>query len=104
MSYSAKIKQAAQQIADRLQQRALRLETEIAKLEQEVTEKKAQRDMAHLAPERTRDFQPELGGHLQCPRCWIEDEVRSPMPPISGSADEDRFRCSKCHYELSFPA
>ena len=56
-----------------------------------------------LARERFACFQPEIDGRLQCPRCWIENELRSSLTKIRGTDRCELFGCDRCSLELAVP-
>jgi hypothetical protein len=90
MSYSAQVRMAASEIANEAKQRA---------------ETKAQLDAADLAYERLSRFEPEIGGTLQCPSCWIHYGSQAPLVaiPAINPATTPGFRCEGCDFSLSRP-
>ena len=64
--------------------------------------------MAHLhatdlAIERLNGFRAEIGGELQCPRCWVAQGVNSPLIATPSDDDTDWLKCRICNseYEVS---
>jgi uncharacterized small protein (DUF1192 family)/DNA-directed RNA polymerase subunit RPC12/RpoP len=99
MGVFEQLKQAAIEIADRLEARVSQLDREIAGLEQERAKKQAERDLASRAPQRLANFPVQVGSDYLCPRCWIEEGKRSPIAPIPSETRDDIFRCPLCSYE-----
>jgi hypothetical protein len=57
----------------------------------------------NLAQERLARFQPEIGGSLQCPRCWLQDELQSPLTKIRSTDRYEVVGCPRCDLELAVP-
>jgi transposase-like protein len=65
---------------------------EIAKVELE-----ARLLTANHALERLSSFVSIRGSDLQCPRCWINNEVIASLQPASGGdSGHDKFQCENC--------
>jgi transposase-like protein len=65
---------------------------EIAKVELE-----ARLHIANHALERLSSFVSIRGSDLQCPRCWINNEVIASLRPASGGDNgHDNFQCETC--------
>ncbi len=103
MSASGLIKQKAVEIANQIKESAAGLEKEKAQLELRALEIKARLQSASLTDKRAMHFRPEIGGKLQCPRCWVSNEVSTPLTPMSGTAKEDFFQCKTCGFQISIP-
>ena len=101
MSIASEIKHIATKMAVSAQHRLERLQEELAEVETRKTEIEAQLNAARLAPERVFNFQPQIARQYQCPRCWIEREVRSEINPIPSDTSDDLFRCRICHFEIT---
>ena len=87
--------------AEERKSRKAELEEEKVDLERRLTEINALLDEANLSAKRVYSFEPVTGGELQCPKCWIDKEVKSPMRPKAGeSADDDVFTCRSCGNRL----
>jgi hypothetical protein len=57
---------------------------------------------ASFAYERLAWFEPEIGGALQCPMCWIQHRSQAPLvaiPAVSPAATV-RFECERCDFHL----
>jgi transposase-like protein len=65
---------------------------EIAKVELE-----ARLHTANHALERLSSFVSIRGSDLQCPRCWVNNEVIASLRPASGGdSGHDNFQCETC--------
>jgi hypothetical protein len=100
MSIGDQLKKIAGNIAVQLEGRKSRLQAELMEIETRKAEIEAQLRAASLGPERVFNFQPQIGRHFQCPRCWVERGLKSPVNPIPSNTREDLFRCHTCHYDL----
>ena len=70
---------------------------EIAKVEIE-----ARLHIANQALERLSNFVSIRGSDLQCPRCWINNEVIANLRPASGGTTAyDSFRCETCKSDFN---
>jgi hypothetical protein len=80
------------------------LEDELADIEKRKAEIEANLSAAKVAHGRAATFEPEIGGNLQCPRCWIYDGNKVSVRPVPGTDKQDFFRCNKCEelYRFSF--
>jgi len=103
MLTAARVSQLAQERADQARWMADHYEALLRQLKIEEMDLEAKRRAANLSSKRLANFEPEIGGHLQCPHCWIDNETRSRLDPIPGTAGEDMFRCVECHFEISAP-
>jgi hypothetical protein len=105
MSYVARIRKIASQMASDADNRAMGLKRQLAELEVQIVQVETQLNAANLAYERLTRFEPELSGSLQCPGCWIDHETRSDMGaiPAANPSKDDAFRCHRCGLDLCFP-
>jgi hypothetical protein len=105
MSYVARIRKVASQIASEADNRATALRRKLAESEVQIVQVETQLNTANLAYERLTRFEPELSDSLQRPRCWIDRETRSDMGaiPAANPSKDDAFRCHRCGFDLSFP-
>jgi hypothetical protein len=103
MAHATHIKNVAEEFASFADQRTVYLKRELADMKVQKADIEAQLHAAHLAHERLANFQPEIGGNLQCPRCWIEHAKQSPLVSIPSTDGEDSFRCHTCNLDLSVP-
>jgi hypothetical protein len=101
MSIGDQFKKIAGSIAIEFEGRISRLQAELTEIETRKAEIETQLRAVSLGPERVFNFQPQIGGKFQCPRCWVERGLKSPVNPIpSKNPREDLFRCHTCHYDL----
>jgi hypothetical protein len=86
MSYAERVRAAATGLAKTLKQAA---------------ETQEQQDAANLAYQRAVSFQPEIGGMLHCPECWIQYGSLAPLVAVPGVAPgAPAFRCEGCDFKL----
>ena len=87
MSYATQLRMAASEIANKAKRDA---------------ETQAQLDAAQLAYQRLAQFEPVIGGTLQCPGCWIGYGSHAPLVAVPGVSPgaPDVFRCSGCGFDL----
>jgi hypothetical protein len=57
---------------------------------------------ASVAYERLARFEPEIGGTLQCPTCWIQYGSQASLVAIPAVAPTPtvRFSCEGCDFRL----
>jgi len=87
--------------ADRLKAKQSRLQIQLLELESRKADLEAQMRSADKAPERVLSFTPQIDGEYQCPRCWVEHELRSRLKPIPGDTAPGVFRCQACRLEFN---
>jgi DNA repair exonuclease SbcCD ATPase subunit len=101
VSYASELVQQAKILATSASSRAATLERDLAQIEKRKSELQTQLHAAHLAQKRLDRFVPELGGELQCPRCWIDHGNFASLRPVGGGTEShDIFRCNTCHAEF----
>jgi hypothetical protein len=61
----------------------------------------ARLQIANHALERLGSFVSIRGNDLQCPRCWITNEVIANLRPASGSDSAQQFRCETCKSDFN---
>ena len=103
MSAIIQIKQAAIEIANDIQERALNRKKELAEIKLRQAQIETQLESAQLCRNRLANFVPEIGGNLQCPRCWVVNETRTALTPTQGDGAVDRFKCKVCHWGIELP-
>jgi hypothetical protein len=101
MPYVREIGKFAAEIGRHAEQRSLNLKHQLADVMARKAEIEAHLVSTTLLQDRLGRFQPEIGGRLQCPRCWIDRETRSSLAGAPSTEREDSFRCDKCGFELS---
>jgi hypothetical protein len=97
MSARAIIVEEAKETAGLLERQTDVLRHDLKKIEARKTELETQLTVAKLCYERIATFEPEIGGNLQCPRCWIYNNVRSTMQAILSPRQEDVLKCDNCN-------
>jgi hypothetical protein len=93
MPYVMEIRKFAAEIARHAEQRSVYLKHELADMTARRAEIEAHLHSTTVLQERLVRFQPEIGGSLQCPRCWVDRETRSSLTEAPSSEKEDSFRC-----------
>jgi hypothetical protein len=90
MSFADQVRKAADEIAKKVGRHA---------------EAAGQSDAASLAYQRLATFQPEIGGVLQCPECWIHWGSQAPLVaiPAINPAATPGFGCEGCDFSVSPP-
>jgi hypothetical protein len=91
------------EIGHHAEQRSVYLRHELAVMTARRAEIEAHLYSTTMLQERLGRFQPEIGGSLQCPRCWVDRETRSSLTEAPSMKKEDSFRCNKCGFDLSIP-
>lgn len=91
-----KLLEDADNIANRCKELILARQRQLQKIEDEI-------HAASLCDRRRPDFQPEVDGVYQCPRCWMKEGKKSPLVPVSGTDEYEAFRCKECRSEWIDP-
>ena len=86
-------------LTDRIRQTAI----EVAKRMMRQAENDGNIEAASLAAQRLARFEPQIGGTLQCPTCWIQYGSQAPLVAIPGinPAISPEFRCEGCDFSTS---
>ena len=95
---------AIRELEEQLHGKKLRMEKELVAVEANRDALLAERDSISRAKERRLNFRLMLGGDYQCPSCWITNEDRSAMRPVTSRADDDYFECRFCGYGIQIPS
>jgi hypothetical protein len=85
-------------LTDRIRQTAI----EVAKRMTRHAENDGNIEAASLAAQRLARFEPEIGGTLHCPTCWIQYGSLAPLvavPAVSPAATLG-FKCEGCDFHL----
>jgi len=72
------------------------LEAEFRDIEKRKSEIEARLQAGNLAFERLGNFDPRIGADFQCPRCWVQKEIRSGLHPVGSNTRDDILRCGVC--------
>lgn len=102
MSLAVELRVLCQKLADDAQGRVARMKAELAELEERKVKIQSDLTLTGHAFQRALNFQPQIDGKLQCPRCWVDNELRTALTPIPSDAGDDMFRCRACHFEHRF--
>ena len=100
------LQELASETAAEIEQEARALQPERLKIQARLQEIERITNSARFALQRLVNYRTDIGGERQCPRCWVRDEVRSPMPAIGRSETDDHpptfdgFRCRNCRLEV----
>jgi hypothetical protein len=98
-----RVRERAAEILGRQQADARVAESVLRSIRRQQIELEATIHNVNLAQQRLVHFQPEIDGRLQCPRCWIENELRSSLTKIRGTDRYELFGCDRCSLELAVP-
>jgi hypothetical protein len=98
-----RVRERAAEILGRRQGDARVAESVLRSIKRQQIELEAAIHNVNLAQQRLVHFQPEIDGRLQCPRCWIENELRSSLTKIRGTDRYELFGCDRCSLELAVP-
>ena len=78
------------------------LQRKLSAIETAKVEIEARLHVANHALERLSGFVSVRGNDLQCPRCWINNEVFASLRPASGGTTAyDNFRCETCKSDFN---
>ena len=102
MSARALIEEEVTYLAGLLDRQADVLRNDLKKIEARKTDIETQLTVANLCYERIATFEPEIGGNLQCPRCWIYNNIRATMRTIPSLGQEDILKCDNCNLASPF--
>ena len=101
MDAKTQLKQIAIQIANDHLETAESLKPEFHKIKTRLAQIEAQLDAAKLYHQRLPHFEPEIGGNLQCPRCWVLNETKTTLTPIPSDTEDNYFRrCLRCGIQI----
>jgi hypothetical protein len=96
-SFDSLLRETVMSFADQVRAAAIRI-AEGIKRQAEVN---GNIEGASLAYERLARFEPEIGGTLQCPTCWIQYGAQAPLVAIPAiSPAPTRFKCDRCDFHL----
>jgi hypothetical protein len=86
--------------ADRMYGTRAPLEDEFLGLEKRKSEIEAQLKAIKFAERRILEYRPTLGAVFQCPRCWVQKEIRASLRAMSTGTKDDLLRCDTCGFEI----
>jgi hypothetical protein len=90
---------AATLVAD-LENRRPALEAELQKIKTRERDIDAELRATHLGRKRLGEFAVKIGMDYQCPRCWVRDETRTTLRPVSSKTKDDHFACDTCGLDV----
>jgi hypothetical protein len=96
-----RLSRLAYQLADEARVRADYYKEQLRLLQARQAEIQTSLAAAKLSRRRLAKFQAEVNGNFQCPRCWINQAMRSSLDPVPGMSGGVIFRCNECDFEIS---
>jgi DNA repair exonuclease SbcCD ATPase subunit len=79
--------------AERMQSSLPTLTRELVELQQRKAQIKEEIRTINSAQKRLRAYRPAFGPNYQCPRCWVQQEIRASLHPIPSRTKDDILRC-----------
>jgi hypothetical protein len=102
MSHADQLIEIATELAMDAKDNVADLQRKLSVVETAATELEARLQTAKHALERLSSFVSIRGSDLQCPRCWINNEVIATLQPASGGpSGHDNFRCDTCKSDFN---
>jgi transposase-like protein len=97
MSHADQLIEIATELAMDAKDDVADLRRKLSAIETAKVEIEACLHIANHALERLSSFVSVRGSDLQCPRCWINNEVIAALRPANcGDGGRDKFRCETC--------
>ena len=78
------------------------IDRQMAEIEQKKQEIEADRLAARNALKRAANYPVKSGVDFLCPLCWVNGGKTSLLRGVRSQYKRDIFRCSLCHYEVTF--
>ena len=102
MSHADQLIEIATELAMDAKDDLADLQRKLSAIETAKVEIEARLHIANHALERLGSFVSIRGNDLQCPRCWINNEVIANLRPASGSdSAQHHFRCETCKSDFN---
>ncbi len=102
MSHADQLIEIATEFAMDAKDNVADLQHKLAAIETAKVEIEARLHSGKHALERLSSFVSIRGSDLQCPRCWINNEVIATLRPTSGGTGAyDEFRCETCKSDFN---
>ena len=102
MSHANQLIEIATELAMDAKDNVADLQRKLSAAEAAKLQIEARLETANHAPERLSIFVSIRGSDLQCPRCWINNEVIATLRPASdGPSGDDNFRCEICKSDFN---
>ena len=97
MSYADQLIEIATELAMDAKDNLADLQRKLSAIETAKVEMEARLHIANHALRRLSSFGSIRGGDLQCPRCWINNEVIASLRLANGDdSGHEEFRCETC--------
>jgi hypothetical protein len=97
VSIDSELRRLAHEAATRVQSRAARQHREYLEVQRHLSELKTNLERDNLAQDRVSNFQVKIAASYQCPTCWVENKIRSPVQPIPGEGRRQVLECRLGH-------
>jgi hypothetical protein len=102
MSHADQLIEIATELAMDAKDNIADLQRKLSAVETAKVELETRLHTANHALERLSSFVSIRGSDLQCPRCWINDEVIASLRPANGgNSGHENFRCETCKSDLN---
>ena len=102
MSHADQLIEIATELAMDAKDNLADLQRKLSAIETAKVEIESRLHTANHALERISSFVSIRGSDLQCPRCWINNEVIAKLQPASGSDSARRhFQCETCKSDFN---
>jgi transposase-like protein len=98
MSHAYQLIEIATELAMDAKDNVAGLQHKLSAIETAKVEIEGRLHIANHALQRLSSFVSVRGSDLQCPRCWINNEVIASLRPANGgNGGHDKFRCETCN-------
>ncbi len=104
MSEMHPVQLAAFDYAKGARHRETKAKNEKTSLEERIAALEIEIELNQAAADRLGTYSLHADGVLQCPRCWIVQEIRADLTPVPSNNGDDVFRCTHCRDEFIIPA
>ena len=102
MSHADQLIEIATELAVDAKDDLADLQRKLSAIETAKAEIEARLHIANHALERLGSYVSIRGNDLQCPRCWINNEVIAKLQPASGGDSARRhFQCETCNSDFN---
>jgi transposase-like protein len=95
MSHADQLIEIATELAMDAKDNVAGLQHKLSAIETAKVEIEGRLHIANHALQRLSSFVSVRGSDLQCPRCWINNEVTASLRPANGGSGNE-FRCETC--------
>jgi hypothetical protein len=95
MSHADQLIEIATELAMDAKDNVAGLQHKLSAIETAKVEIEGRLHVANHALQRLSSFVSVRGSDLQCPRCWINNEVTASLRPANGDSGNE-FRCETC--------